>query len=63
MLTGREIEVLALVAEGKGDQEIGLLLYITANTVKGHMKSINRKLLARNRTHAVALAIRASLIA
>jgi DNA-binding NarL/FixJ family response regulator len=54
VLTPREQEVLALVASGARDREIGERLVITERTVKSHVQSILRKLAARNRTEAVA---------
>ncbi|QDE39846.1 response regulator transcription factor [Luteibacter pinisoli] len=61
-LTEREIEVLALVAEGNSNREVGVLLSIGDETVKGHMRNISAKLGARDRTHAVAIAIRRGII-
>lgn len=62
-LTPREQEVLLLVAEGLSDPEIGRKIYVTANTVKSHLKSISLKLDSRSRAHAVAIAIRTGRIA
>jgi len=53
-LSERELEVLQLLAEGCTNREIGERLYISLSTVKGHISNINGKLLARNRTEAVA---------
>ena len=58
-LTPRETEVLRLGAEGATSEEIATSLYLTEHTVKSHLKRIQGKLGARNRTHAVALALRA----
>jgi LuxR family maltose regulon positive regulatory protein len=55
-LSERELEVLHLLAEGYTNQEIGKRLYISLSTVKGHISNISGKLLARNRTEAVARA-------
>jgi len=52
VLTTRELEVLGLVAEGATNQEIAERLVISPSTVKTHVKSILRKLGARNRTEA-----------
>jgi LuxR family maltose regulon positive regulatory protein len=50
------LEVLQLLAEGYTNREIGDRLYISLSTVKVHISNINGKLLARNRTEAVARA-------
>jgi len=55
-LTGREIELLALVAEGLSNQEIAQRLYISLPTVKWHIGNILGKLGVRSRTQAVAQA-------
>lgn len=56
-LTEREIEVLALVAAGNSNREIGARLSVTEETAKAHMKRIIAKLGANDRTHAVTLAL------
>ncbi len=56
-LSGREVQVLTLVALGQTNREIGAALSISEGTVKNHLKSIARKLVARDRTHAVVLAM------
>lgn len=61
-LTPREVEVLALVARGLGNREVGDLLGTAAGTVKAHMQSILSKLGAKDRTHAVTLALRRGII-
>jgi DNA-binding NarL/FixJ family response regulator len=55
-LSGREQEVLRLVAEGLANKQIGRRLGISERTVKFHVASILRKLEADNRAQAVALA-------
>jgi len=57
-LTHRELQVLNHVAEGTSNKEIARELYISQQTVKNYMSSIMRKLQAKNRAHAVILAIR-----
>jgi DNA-binding NarL/FixJ family response regulator len=57
-LSLREIEVLKLVAEGNRNRDIAELLAISEDTVKVHIKHIMEKLGARDRTQAVAIAIR-----
>jgi DNA-binding NarL/FixJ family response regulator len=61
-LTGREVEVLSLVARGLGNKEVGDVLGTAAGTVKAHVQSILAKLGARDRTHAVTIAIRRGII-
>jgi DNA-binding CsgD family transcriptional regulator len=61
-LTPREAEVLRLGADGATSEEIATTLFLTEHTVKSHLKRIQGKLGARNRTHAVAVALRAGLI-
>lgn len=51
-LSEREREILALIAEGYTDAEIAHALTISVYTVQNHVKSILRKLEARNRTQA-----------
>jgi LuxR family quorum sensing-dependent transcriptional regulator len=52
-LSSKECEVLTWVAAGKTDDEIGLILGISRNTVDSHMRHIFRKLDATNRVTAV----------
>lgn len=54
-LTEREGQVLQLLAVGHTDEEIGRALDISVYTVRNHVKSILRKLDARNRTQAGAI--------
>lgn len=61
-LTGREIEVLQLVAEGSTSREIGERLFISENTVKNHVRNILDKLGLRSRNEAVMYALREDLI-
>jgi two-component system NarL family response regulator len=61
-LTGRELEVLGLVADGKTSREIGDLLFISENTVKNHIRNILDKLGLHSRNEAVLYAIRENLI-
>lgn len=59
-LTRRELEVLALVAQGATNARIARSLTISEGTVKGHMKHIFRKLGAANRAEAVSYWLRLS---
>jgi DNA-binding NarL/FixJ family response regulator len=52
-LSQRELEVLALLAEGLSNQEIAGRLYIAPGTVKNHVSNILSKLNARDRTQAI----------
>jgi DNA-binding NarL/FixJ family response regulator len=51
-LTNREIEVLALAAQGYSNAELARLLFVTPQTVKFHLSNIYRKLNVSNRTQA-----------
>ena len=57
-LTAREGEILALVAEGRSNGEIGKQLFISAKTVSVHVSNILAKLGASGRTEAAAIARR-----
>jgi DNA-binding CsgD family transcriptional regulator/tetratricopeptide (TPR) repeat protein len=61
-LTSREAEVLALVAEGRTNGEIGKRLFISTKTVSVHVSNILAKLGAGGRTEAVAIARREGLL-
>ncbi|HET6629982.1 MAG TPA: LuxR C-terminal-related transcriptional regulator [Woeseiaceae bacterium] len=61
-LSGRESEVLALMASGKGNRAIASELAIAENTVKWHVKNIFQKLGVENRTAAVLAAQKMALI-
>jgi two-component system NarL family response regulator len=61
-LTGRELDVLALLARGKSNKEIGVNLYISETTVKSHLRSIFTKLNVLSRTEAVTAASRRGLV-
>jgi len=55
-LTARELEVLSGLYAGQSNKEIGLQLDLREVTVKLHVKTLSRKLGARNRTHAAMIA-------
>ncbi|MDF1514800.1 MAG: helix-turn-helix transcriptional regulator, partial [Anaerolineae bacterium] len=59
MLTDRELEVLDLLAEGVTNKAIAEKLFISANTVKRHLKAIFNKLGVHTRSAAAAKAIQA----
>ena len=62
ILTGRELGVLALLARGKSNKEIGANLFISETTVKGHLRHIFTKLDVLSRTEAVTVASRRGLV-
>lgn len=55
-LSERELEVLALIAEGLSNREIGDRLFVAVDTVKGHNRRIFEKLQVQRRTEAIARA-------
>lgn len=61
-LTGRELEVLTLVGEGKTSKEIAEDLFISENTVRNHVRNILDKLGMKSRFEAVNWAYREGLI-
>jgi len=61
-LTRRETEVLRMIADGRGNNEIALALSIGLGTVKGHIRDILEKLAAADRTQAAVVALRRGLI-
>lgn len=60
-LTGREVEVLRLLAMGRTNKDVALVLTISLNTVATHVRSILNKTHCANRTEAAAYAIRNGL--
>jgi DNA-binding NarL/FixJ family response regulator len=61
-LSNREIEVLKQIAGGNRNRDIGAKLFISEETVKGHVKHIMEKLGASDRTEAVAIGVRRGII-
>lgn len=57
-LSKRELDVLRHVADGNTNQRVGDQLGLREDTVKAYMKAILQKLNARDRTHAVTIALR-----
>ena len=61
-LTVREVEVLQQVSGGNRNRDIADILHISEETVKVHVKHIMEKLGARDRTQAIAIAVRRGII-
>ena len=61
-LSKREVDVLQKIAGGNRNGDIAALLFISEETVKGHVKHIMEKLGANDRTEAVAIGIRRGII-
>ncbi len=61
-LTAREIEVLRQLGGGNRNRDIAELLFISEETVKVHIKHIMDKLGAKDRTQAIAIAVRRGII-
>ena len=61
-LTPKELQTLELLAEGLSNTKIGERLLISRNTVRTHLRNLNVKLDAANRTQAIAVARRLNLI-
>jgi DNA-binding CsgD family transcriptional regulator len=61
-LSKRELEVLALIAEGRTNREIGERLFISQKTVAVHIGNILGKLGASGRVEAAMVAIRLELV-
>ena len=61
-LSGRELEVLGLIAQGNSNQQIAEQLFISLHTVKTHARRIHSKLGVERRTQAVAIAKKLGLI-
>jgi DNA-binding NarL/FixJ family response regulator len=60
-LTELELKILRLVAEGLSNEEISDIVHLARETIKGHLKSLFRKLEVKNRTEAAVLAVREGL--
>ena len=52
-ITDRESEILALITQGKSNDEIAGLTYLSINTVKSYVRSAYRKIEVDSRTQAV----------
>jgi DNA-binding NarL/FixJ family response regulator len=61
-LTGRELQILELLAEGSTNKQIGTILDISDNTVRNHVNNIMDKLQVSDRTEAVVTAMRSGVL-
>lgn len=61
-LTRKEMHVLQLLAEGYSNSAMAEKLFVSDSTIRTHLRNINTKLDAQNRTHAVATARRLNII-
>jgi two-component system NarL family response regulator len=61
-LSGRELEVLQLMAGGKSNKEIAATLFVSEGTIKGHVNHILAKLSANGRTEATRIAMKRGLV-
>lgn len=61
-LSPRELEVLHGVMQGQSNEEIARRLFVSRQTIKTHMANVLRKLEARDRAHAVAIALHHGLV-
>ncbi|HVO93094.1 MAG TPA: response regulator transcription factor [Terriglobales bacterium] len=57
-LTTMELKILRLLIEGLSNEEIGQITHLARETIKGHLKSLFRKLEVKNRTEAAVLGVR-----
>ncbi len=61
-LTSRELEILLEMTKGQTDREIAHKMYVATTTVKSHIRSIFRKIGAKNRTQAVVYTLKSGLV-
>ena len=61
-LSEREIQVLRLVAQGNSNKQVASELGVSEDTIKAHMKNVCSKLSAKDRTHAVTIALRRGIL-
>ncbi|MFD1720430.1 LuxR C-terminal-related transcriptional regulator [Amnibacterium endophyticum] len=60
-LSDREAEVLALITQGKSNADIAVITYLTANTIKSHVRTAYRKIGVTSRVEAVLWGVRNGL--
>lgn len=61
-LSKRELDVLILIKDGLSNPQIAAHLKLSIKTIENHVRSILQKLCAKNRTDAVVIAVKRSLI-
>ncbi|MDR7542805.1 MAG: response regulator transcription factor [Armatimonadota bacterium] len=61
-LTDREVEILVGIARGSTSRELAAQLFVSESTVKSHLRAIYRKIGVRDRSQAVAYAIRKGFV-
>lgn len=61
-LTERELECIYWIAEGKTSDEIAMILGISKNTINNYIRSVMRKTATKNRSEAIAYAVRNNLV-
>jgi DNA-binding NarL/FixJ family response regulator len=61
-LTNRELEILRLIGDGLGNDEIAVTLHISGHTVASHIQNLYRKMGVHSRAQAVAVANRIGLL-
>jgi DNA-binding NarL/FixJ family response regulator len=61
-LSRREIEVLRWAAQGNANKRIAMIMSLSEETVKSHVAGVLAKLQARDRSHAVAIALKRRII-
>lgn len=61
-LTTRELQVVQLIAEGKGNKEVAIAMHVSVKTVEAHRSNINRKLSIRSTSDLVRYAVRNHIV-
>ncbi|MNG34752.1 putative transcriptional regulatory protein NarL [compost metagenome] len=61
-LSGKELQVLELLADGQSNKAVAMALGVSENTVKFHLKQVFRKLSVENRSAAISTALREGLL-
>ncbi len=61
-LTQREVEILIGIAKGAHSRELAAKLFVSESTIKSHLRTIYRKINVRDRSQAVAYAIRKGFV-